>query len=252
MLMNCLIVVEVIGEPLLHRGFLGEVLISLLDVVLVGLTTCGRLVLGQGAKVLSGSAQGICPPHPGRWSWLAEGRTRWSERTWGIRRNEWNCRRDQEQRSHNAHETWDVMEWVRTPTWAMRVHVIHCENWTVCCSRPLSAVNDLTATNLRKILKVDTSEVLWKDGTHNGSPNSIMALFACMLNCGHSCWLTWAQPGLAPLPPAGGRTRLLSFSRFLVKTAWCGQRIVESPIFHFFREIHQFFLYWKNSCCVIR
>ena len=28
--------------------------------------SCGRLVLGQGAKVLSGSAQGICPPHPGR------------------------------------------------------------------------------------------------------------------------------------------------------------------------------------------
>ena len=26
---------------------------------------CGRLVLGQGAKVLSGSAQGICPPHRG-------------------------------------------------------------------------------------------------------------------------------------------------------------------------------------------
>ena len=26
---------------------------------------CVRLVLGQGAKVLSGSAQGICPPHRG-------------------------------------------------------------------------------------------------------------------------------------------------------------------------------------------
>ena len=26
---------------------------------------CGRLVLGQGAKLLSGSTQGICPPHRG-------------------------------------------------------------------------------------------------------------------------------------------------------------------------------------------
>ena len=26
---------------------------------------CGRLVLGQGAKVLSGVAQRVCPPHPG-------------------------------------------------------------------------------------------------------------------------------------------------------------------------------------------
>ena len=60
------VVVEVIGGPLLHQGFLGVVDISLRDVVLVGLITCGRLVLGQSAKVLSGSAQGICPPHPGR------------------------------------------------------------------------------------------------------------------------------------------------------------------------------------------
>ena len=56
------IVVEVIGGPLLDRGFVGVLFISLRDVVLVGLITCGRLVLGQGAKVLSGSAQGICPP----------------------------------------------------------------------------------------------------------------------------------------------------------------------------------------------
>ena len=60
------IVVEVIGGPLLASGFLGVVDISLRDVVLDGLLTCGRLVPGQDAKVLSGVAQGICPPHPGR------------------------------------------------------------------------------------------------------------------------------------------------------------------------------------------
>ena len=58
------IVVGVIGGPPLAGGFLGVVDTSLRDVVLVGLITCGRLVLGKGAKVLiGGSAQGICPPH---------------------------------------------------------------------------------------------------------------------------------------------------------------------------------------------
>ena len=61
------IVVEVFREPLLAQGLLGVLDTSLCnDVVLVGLITCGRLVLGQSAKVLSGSTQGICPPHSGR------------------------------------------------------------------------------------------------------------------------------------------------------------------------------------------
>ena len=57
------IVVEVIRVPLLARGLLGVFDISLCDEVVVGLITCGRLFLGQSAKVLSGSTQGICPPH---------------------------------------------------------------------------------------------------------------------------------------------------------------------------------------------
>ena len=56
---------EVIREPLLARGLLGEFDISLCDEVVVGLITCGRLVLGQGGKVLSGSTQGIYPRHHG-------------------------------------------------------------------------------------------------------------------------------------------------------------------------------------------
>ena len=40
--------------------------------------TCERVVLGKRAKVLiSESAQGICQPHRGRWSWWTGGRTRW-------------------------------------------------------------------------------------------------------------------------------------------------------------------------------
>ena len=57
--------VEVIREPLLAQGLLGVVDKSLCDVLVVELITCGRLVLGQDAKVLSGSLQGICPPHRG-------------------------------------------------------------------------------------------------------------------------------------------------------------------------------------------
>ena len=59
------IVVEVIRVPLLARGLLGVFDMSLCDEVVVGLITCGWNVLGQGAKVLSGSAQGICPPYRG-------------------------------------------------------------------------------------------------------------------------------------------------------------------------------------------
>ena len=61
------IVVEVIREPVLARGLLGVFDISLCDEVVVGLITCGRLVLGQGAKVLSGSTQGTYPRHHGSW-----------------------------------------------------------------------------------------------------------------------------------------------------------------------------------------
>ena len=49
------IVVGVIGGPLLAGGFLGVFDISLRDVVLVGLITCGGVILAWGSKVLSGS-----------------------------------------------------------------------------------------------------------------------------------------------------------------------------------------------------
>ena len=58
-------------EPLLGHGLLGELDISLCNDVVVGLITCGRLVLGQGAKVLSGSARGYCPQHQRRGRWKA-------------------------------------------------------------------------------------------------------------------------------------------------------------------------------------
>ena len=58
------IVVEVIRVPLLARGLLGVFDISLCEEVVVGLMTCGRLVLGQRAEVISKSTQCIYPrPH---------------------------------------------------------------------------------------------------------------------------------------------------------------------------------------------
>ena len=55
--------VEVVREPLLAKGLLGVFDISVRNEVVVGLITCGGVVLGQGAKVLSGSTQGIYPRH---------------------------------------------------------------------------------------------------------------------------------------------------------------------------------------------
>ena len=53
------IVVEVFREPLLGHGLLGELDISLRDVVVVMFVICERVVLGKGTKVLiGGSAQG--------------------------------------------------------------------------------------------------------------------------------------------------------------------------------------------------
>ena len=93
-----------------------------------------------------------------------------------------------------------------------------CLYTSVGCSRPPSAVNDPTATKekvkvarLRFIPKRQTTGLRW----------SHLWTFFEML---------WAPPGIAPLPPTGGRTRWLvpvlilpewhwpklSFSRFLV------------------------------------
>ena len=50
--------------PVLAGGFLDEKFRGLRDVVVVGLITCERIVLGKGAKdLISECAQGICPPH---------------------------------------------------------------------------------------------------------------------------------------------------------------------------------------------
>ena len=52
------IVLEVIRDLLLVYGLLGVFDISLCNEVVVGLITCGGVVFGQGAKLLSGSYAG--------------------------------------------------------------------------------------------------------------------------------------------------------------------------------------------------
>ena len=59
--------------------------------VVVGLITCERVVLGKGAKVLiGGSAQGICPPHS------------WKMKLTGRRKDKVNKREDGEDGEENG------------------------------------------------------------------------------------------------------------------------------------------------------
>ena len=82
---------------------------------LVVISCCGGVILGQGAKVLSGSAQGLSPPRRGSWSCRAARTARWWERGWGRRWSEGRSRRDQKQRSLHA---WMTLGWTETQTWA--------------------------------------------------------------------------------------------------------------------------------------
>ena len=95
---------------------------SFCNEVVAGLITCGRLVLDQGAKVLSGSVQGIYPPHRGSWRCRASGTAGWSKR----RRRRWSegrSRRDQKQRSQWAKKMKMTMGWTETQPWATRASV---------------------------------------------------------------------------------------------------------------------------------
>ena len=83
--------------------------------VVVGLITCGGVICGQGAKVLSGSTQGIYPRHWRSWRCRTPGTARWQERRRGRRWSEGRSRRDQKQRSLHA---WMTMGWTETQTWA--------------------------------------------------------------------------------------------------------------------------------------
>ena len=108
-------------------------------------------------------------------------KNRWSERRWWgrrrRRRSEWRCRREREQSEKHTmrmrHGCDDVSADPNLSHACARMNVNHCEKWTVWgvvftppvgCSRLLSAVDDLTATN-QKSLKFDTSEVVWRNGT---------------------------------------------------------------------------------------
>ena len=112
------IVVEVIKDLLLAKGLLGVFDISLCNEVVVGLITCGGVVLGQGAKVLSGSTQGIYPRYHGSWRCRAAGIERWSERWWGRRWSERKSRRCQKQRSQCGWNMKMTMGWTEIQTWA--------------------------------------------------------------------------------------------------------------------------------------
>ena len=124
-----------------------------------------RVVVGKGTKVLiNWSAQGLCPPHRGRWSWWLGGKTGRYERRWKARRGKWTSRGE----SNTQHECMEMIHgmWcahTKLTTWATRVLVIRCQSTRKCdvwgvlftspvgSSRLLSSVNDLTTPkNLTK------------------------------------------------------------------------------------------------------
>ena len=272
------IVVEVIGGPLLAGGFLGVVDISLRDVVLVGLITCGRLVLGQGAKVLSGVAQGFVHH-------ILEDEVDGQKEEQGDQRedegrSEWRCRSNQ----RNTQCAWsmDVMEWVRNQTWAMRVHAWmwitvkngRCEVW---CSHPCRLQQTTVSCKRSNCNKPKTSSKstrlrFCEKTAHNGSPRSIMSALHMssvvdfLVNCHElhqeslnrhqqeeelddecHCWY-FQNDTLSCLSPDSWWRRFN-----VVNASLKSERSLTGPIFpDLLREIHQFFLYRQYSSCVIR
>ena len=63
---NRVVVVEVFREPLLGHGLLGELDMSLCDEVVVGLITCGGVLIVLETLLFGGSARGFCPRHQRR------------------------------------------------------------------------------------------------------------------------------------------------------------------------------------------
>ena len=129
----------------------------------MALTSCERIVLGKGAKVLiRESAQGTClPQHGRRWWRTGEWKGRW-ERRWTTK-----SRRESRGEYQDNHIMsawgWDELT-CATHTKLEPVSVWHwnvccerkCDVWGVLflppvgCSRLLSAVNNLTTTSLKK------------------------------------------------------------------------------------------------------
>ena len=152
------IVLEVIQGPVVAWGFLDVRFSGLRDVVVDGLITCDRVVLGKGAKVLiSWSAQGICPSHRGRRSWWPERKNRTiGEKMDSKERKVEKSKRIKHTTWAHVNDTWDDVKCaLRTPNLRLEprmcvsLNVQTRENVTcegvlftppVGCSRFLSAV----------------------------------------------------------------------------------------------------------------
>ena len=89
----------------------------------------------------------------------------------------------------------------------------------VGCSRPRSAVNDLTCN---KVKRNRESRHVWGfvQRRQTTGLSVLSCRFARKLICGLSFELSWAPPGIAPLPPTGGRTRWLVPSLILPEWHW--------------------------------
>ena len=84
----------------------------------VGLITCGRVVLGQGANFPQREVRRVFIHDIKDWRCRAAGTARWSERWWGTRWSDGRSRRDQKQRSQCAWIMKMTMGWTKIQTWA--------------------------------------------------------------------------------------------------------------------------------------
>ena len=186
---------------------------------------------------------------------------------------------------HNTHATWDrdVMGWVRTQPWAMRVLYFTLEKWTceVWCSHTHRRLQQTTVSCKRsncnkpqKNLKVDTSEVLvrrrhsqrvstfYHVALHMSSivdflvhchevhlePLHCHQVLEEELDDGCHCWYFQNGIGLSCRSPDSWWTRLN-----MVNASLKSERSLTGPIFpDLLREIHHFFLSREYSSCVIR
>ena len=234
--------------------------------------TCGRVVLGKGAKVLiCESAQGICP-HRGRWSWWPGGKTRCKERRWSAERGKWSSRRESEQthkRMEMIHDTWCAHD--KHTTWAKRVPVNKWENvtWlqqtTVSCKR----------SNCNKPKNLGSRHV-WGcvKKRHNGSPFYLLLFTWAQLRtfllivmsstrnrstATKMCWMKRMMDAIAGITTQeSARVALLQtlgVNGLIWSTLRWSQNDLSSVRFfqiYLMREIHQFFLYRKCSSSVFR
>ena len=274
------IVVEVIRGPILDRGFLGVVFISLRDVVVVGLIPCKRL---HSARVPRSS---LAEVHREFVHHIVEDIKLTGRRKDRVMREKM-VRKEKKVESSKtntwAHEddSWQVMLARQTHDLSRACaceSVRKCDLWGVVltlpvgCSRLLSAVNNLTATNFKKSWK-STRLRLCAETTQRVSPFCLLLFTWAQLRtfllivmsptrnrsiATKFCWrknpMMGAIAGISRMELAWVVfLQILGENGVMWSThRWNRKDFSPDWFFQTYWEIHHFFWYRKCSSCVIR